>query len=104
MGPIVTVSSAYKNRVVCACFHFQPVIKGGYMRSRSKSVNEFKSSLTDDEWEDLGMYMELYGVPTVADAARKAIRQLLYGTVGNLPKNLLSRSAQTGQEDRRMVA
>jgi hypothetical protein len=74
------------------------------MRSRSKSVNEFKSSLTDEEWEDLGMYMEIYDVPTVADAARKAIRQLLYGTVGNLPKNLLSRSAQNGQVDRRMVA
>ena len=74
------------------------------MRRRTVYVNEIKTSLTDAEYERLLAYQAAFDVPTVAEAARKLLRQGLFGMVPNLPLNLLSSSEGMGQVGRRVAA
>jgi hypothetical protein len=67
------------------------------MRRRTRYVNEIKTSLTDEEYEALERYKAIFDVPSDADAARKALRLMLFGMVGNLPPNLVFSSEEPGQ-------
>jgi len=74
------------------------------MRPRTKYVNEIKTSLTDEEYDALLAHMSIFDVQSAAEATRKAVRLMLFGTVGNLPANLLARSEEIGQTGRRVAA
>jgi hypothetical protein len=73
------------------------------MRRRTKYVNEIKTSLTDEEYDALLAHMSIFDVQSAAEATRKAVRLMLFGTVGNLPANLLGRSEEIGQTVHRVA-
>ncbi|MFT0167516.1 hypothetical protein ACLKMY_00610 [Paraburkholderia mimosarum] len=64
---------------------------------RGTRCNEIKTSLTDEEYEALQRYKAIFDVTSDADAIRKFVRQCLFGTVGNLPANLIFGSEEIGQ-------
>jgi hypothetical protein len=59
-----------------------------------RAPNEVKTRLDDDTYEGLLAYMALNGIEHVSGALERVTRLFLFGTVGTLPKNLVSVASQ----------
>ncbi|CAE6811122.1 hypothetical protein R69746_05624 [Paraburkholderia aspalathi] len=63
------------------------------MSRRTEYRNEVKIRLDDRTYEGLLAWKALNGIDYASTAGGRAIQLFLFGTVGNLPANLLDRSS-----------
>lgn len=63
------------------------------MSRRTEARNEVKTRLSDREYEGMQAFKALHGIESDSAALARITSLLLFGTVGNLPANLIDRSA-----------
>jgi len=63
------------------------------MSRRTEYRNEVKTRMDDRTYDGLKAFMALNGIDHDSVGVARALALFLFGTVGNLPKNLLSGSA-----------
>ncbi|MGN6589341.1 MAG: hypothetical protein ACTHKE_03515 [Sphingomicrobium sp.] len=67
------------------------------MSRRTEARNEVKTRLSDREYEGMQAFKALHGIESDSAALARITSLLLFGTVGNLPANLIDRSASAAQ-------
>jgi len=66
-------------------------------RLRAPAKNEVKTRLEDDEYDALQIFRDQYGYDSDSQALKRAVRMLLLGVVGILPKGVSDVSATVAQ-------
>jgi hypothetical protein len=67
------------------------------MRRRASFRNEVKTRLPDRTYCGLQAFKKLHGIESDSAALCRLADLQLFGTVGNLPSNLMELSAETGR-------
>lgn len=67
------------------------------MSRRTEYRNEVKTRLSDRTYEGMQAFKALHGIESDSAALARITDLMLFGTVGNLPANLIDRSANTAQ-------
>ena len=74
------------------------------MSRRTEYRNEVKTRLSDRAYEGMQAFKALHGIESDSAALSRITDLMLFGTVGNLPANLIDRSAGAAQNGTRMAA
>ncbi|MFX1675177.1 hypothetical protein PWR63_23505 [Paraburkholderia sp. A2WS-5] len=74
------------------------------MSRRTEYRNEVKTRLSDRAYEGMQAFKALHGIESDSAALARITDLLLFGTVGNLPVNLIERSANTSQNGTMVAA
>jgi hypothetical protein len=64
---------------------------------RREYRNEVKTRLPDRTYDALQQYKALHGIDSDSAALARCAELMLLGVIGNLPSNLLDRSAEASQ-------
>lgn len=71
---------------------------------RREYRNEVKTRLPDRTYDAMQQYKALHGIDSDSAALARLAELMLLGVVGNLPSNLLMRSAEQGQDGLQVAA
>jgi len=74
------------------------------MRRRASFRNEVKTRLPDRTYCGLQAFKKLHGIESDSAALCRLADLQLFGTVGNLPSNLMELSAETGRSGTMLAA
>lgn len=74
------------------------------MSRRTEARNEVKTRLSDREYEGMQAFKALHGIESDSAALARITALLLFGTVGNLPVNLIDRSANAAHSGTSVAA
>lgn len=74
------------------------------MSRRTEYRNEVKTRLDDRTYEGMQAFKALHGIESDSAALARITSLMLFGTVGNLPANLLERSAISAQNGTMVAA
>lgn len=74
------------------------------MSRRTEYRNEVKTRLSDRTYEGMQAFKLLHGIESDSAALSRIADLTLFGTVGNLPSNLLDRSANAAHVGTRIAA
>jgi hypothetical protein len=71
---------------------------------RREYRNEVKTRLPDRTYDALQQYKALHGIDSDSAALARCVELMLLGVIGNLPSNLLDRSADQSQPGMKVAA
>ncbi len=74
------------------------------MSRRTEYRNEVKTRLSDRAYEGMQAFKALHGIESDSAELSRITDLMLFGTVGNLPANLIDRSANAAQSGTRVAA
>ncbi|MFM0435930.1 hypothetical protein PQQ84_05675 [Paraburkholderia strydomiana] len=74
------------------------------MSRRTEYRNEVKTRLSDRTYDGMQAFKALHGIESDSAALSRMADLLLFGTVGNLPSNLIDRSVNSSRNGTRMAA
>lgn len=74
------------------------------MSRRTEYRNEVKTRLPDRAYDGMQAFKALYGIDSDSAALARIAELFLFGTVGNLPANLLARSADSARDGMKVSA